>query len=173
VPVARLDIGLLGPERGMVVDGRIWQAPRPGAMTFAVDDRGRAFVGRWGRGALDPARRWTVVRQGEGLLEDGRLAEGAGGRAGTPFAALGRDAAGRLLLAARDDGQRVDLAATLRAAGAVDALILGDRATAETGAMQVANGGIAPRLAPGAGSALAFVPRDPEPRAFVLPTFAR
>lgn len=186
-PLAWLDIGLRAAQSpyGFVVAGRTWRLPQPGLMTFAATEAGDARIGRFGDEVpVDGA--WRVLVQGPALLADGAPAEGSADRGTMPIAGLGRRADGRLVFGADLDGDRAALAAALRLAGAIDALLLGERGTADTGAHRLyfargdrlwtarpPTGALEPaRLAAGAGSALVFTGRRPPPSARILPTFA-
>lgn len=205
-PVAWFEAGLRAVEarHGLVIGGRTWQAPAAGEMTLAVDGAGAVAVGRYGE-AIPIGRRWAELVQGPALVAGGRIvAEGvdpgasripdataqpsaalAVSGAPMPAAGAGIRADGRLVLAASIDGDRPALAAALHAAGALDALLLGERGTVDTGTMRLyfargddlqmttgPTGALRPaRLAAGAGSALVFTGRRPAPAARVLQSF--
>lgn len=185
-PLLWIDVGLraeISPY-GFSVDGRVWRAAQPGLMTLAVDEAGELRFGRFGD-ELSPAGRWSDLVQGPALLVDGDIAEGALGRGTTPISGLGRRADGRWIHASAVDGDRRATARALKLAGAVDALLLGERGTAVTGSHRIyfargerlwvarpPTGALHPaRLAVGAGTALVFTGRRPPPAARILHTF--
>ncbi|MCB9547835.1 MAG: hypothetical protein H6706_18600 [Myxococcales bacterium] len=120
---------------GLVVGERRWRAPRPDAMTLALDADGRPHLGRLGRG-LDAGRAWSALVQGPALLEAGQRAVDAVLPDELPAVALGRRADGNLLLAVAPTGDVEALVAALEAEQAVDALRLADRGTADGGRLR-------------------------------------
>ncbi len=185
-PLVWIDVGLraeISPY-GFTVGGRAWRAAQPGLMTLAADASGQLRFGRYGE-ELPADGRWTDLIQGPALLVGGHIAEGALGRGTSPVSALGRRADGRWVHAAAIDGDRAVAARALQLAGAVDGILLGERGTAATGSHRLyfdrgerlwvsrpPTGGLRPaRLAAGAGTALVFTGRRPEPTARILSTF--
>lgn len=185
-PAAWLDIGLRAPSSryGLVSDHRTWHAPRVGEMTLAIDDTGAASLGAYGE-AVARETDWAHLVQGPALIEDGRATPAAEGRTGMPLAAAARTPRGDLVFASVTDGDRAALAKALALTGARDAVLLGERGTAETGMVRffrargtslLGTDGVTDVFRPvelslGAGSALVLVPRTPSPRARIVDTF--
>ncbi|MCB9542805.1 MAG: hypothetical protein H6703_10190 [Myxococcales bacterium] len=165
-PVAWFEAGLRAVESrdGLVVGGRTWQAPAAGAMTLAVDAAGAVAVGRYGE-VIPVGRRWAELVQGPALVAGGEVVAAAPGER-RPERRLGREPVAsvsprprqrtaanprlRSLPAAGADPRRRPppprsvrrrrpraLAAALHAAGAIDALLLGERGVADTGTMRL------------------------------------
>lgn len=139
---------------GLVVGGRIWRAPVPGELTLMVDAEGAPRLDVWPEGG--DATRFPELLQAPALLRAGAIVAPAGplhdpfaapdahtgaehpdgsAEATMPkgFVALGQDAQRRLLVAAGTGTTPAGMATALRDAGAVDALWLTGKTTAESG----------------------------------------
>ncbi len=185
-PVAWMETGLRAPlsRFGLVVDHRTWRLPRSGEMSLAVGPDGAVRVGRLGR-RLPEGIDYAQLLQGPALLEDGKLGAGAAGGDGLPAAGAAQTPEGDLVLATAPDGDRRGLALGLRAAGARDALLLGESGTITTGVVRffrahgealLGTDGVTDLFRPtelsqGAGTALVLVPRTPPPGARIVDTF--
>jgi hypothetical protein len=191
---------------GLVVGGRIWREPVPGELTLTVDTEGTPRLDVWPEGG--DARRFPEVLQGPALLRAGTiLATLASDRdelrapgevpeqrtdahpldAEVPrgTVALGQDAQRRLLVAAGNGTSPAGIARALRDAGAVDALLLTGRPTADSGRVRFFQllgdrlfqsdrplGRKEPAdLRPRAGGVLVFTARSAPPRARFVSSF--
>lgn len=212
-PVFWVDTGVRnsGADLGLVVGGRVWRAPVADVLTLTVDQDGVPRLGPWPAGG--DASRFPELVQGQTILRAGTItaalpedadnvvapdarrtrdadaAQAADAAASTEaprgLVALGQDAQGRLLLAAGARTSPAGLAEALRDAGAVDALALTGKPTAETGRVRFFQmvgdklyqsdrpmGRKEPAdLRPRAGMVLVFTPRTLPPRARVVSTF--
>ena len=159
-PVARVPFGFGTKRLGLISVNETYQAPILGKMTWAVDDRGRSVLGRWGQGDLRVDGVWQDLLQGEALIDQGEslsLKENipSGGlknekndiegsiseihaethREG-PVAAIGVTAESDLIFAYAQRGDRTALQSAMRSAGVINALRINYTGTSDTGRHQ-------------------------------------
>lgn len=190
---------------GLVVGGRVWRSPVPGELTLTVDAEGAARLDIWPEGG--DATRFPELLQAPPLLRAGTIVARtredadelhAPGEVAAPteraptdpevpvgVVAMGQDAQRRLLLAAGTGTSPAGMARALRDAGAVDAVWLTGKSTAESGRVRFFQllgeklfqsdrplGRKEPAdLRPKAGSVLVFTARPAPPRARFVPSF--
>ncbi|MEE2645020.1 MAG: hypothetical protein VYD19_08810 [Myxococcota bacterium] len=144
-PVMLLPIGIPSKESGLMKLEEPIQPLKEGALSFAVDQQGRAYLGAWGVQPLTAARRWVDVIQGRPLLSAGqylpppKTSEGERDDAVEiqqprgVHVGLGAGRRQRWLFATADGGGPKNIACALQLAGVREAMLLTDRGTAETG----------------------------------------
>lgn len=135
-PVARFPIGLGHLNTGLIWMSQQVQTPILGEMTWAVDEQGRSFISRWGKGRLSEGYPWRDVIQGLALVEDKKISLNLPVSKEVMITAMGVTENHDIIFASSTQGDYKALAKALKLAGAVQALVLNHDASTKTGQAQ-------------------------------------
>lgn len=135
-PTARIPIGLVNPQLGFKVLGRLITPPVKGYMTWGFSSQGRSKLGIWGEGQLTDVDDWMDLLQGQALVRDASPTSTLPASLGGPALALGVAPEGDLLLAVSDQGAPAALQKALLLAGAREAMLVTGQSAADLGMLQ-------------------------------------
>ena len=135
-PTARIPVGLVHPELGYKVLGRLISPPVDGRLTWGVSAQGRSKVGVWGEGELKDSDEWMDLLQGQALIRAGKPSSALPADVAGPALALGVAPEGDLLLAVSDRGSSEALRRALMIAGAHEAMLVTYQSSADIGTLQ-------------------------------------